>query len=196
MYQDILFQQREQTFKKLGATLETTVKYIERGLDIAGRIESARDEYERELYCSMVVQSVHHSWQNLMKLMRRIAKDVDHDIPKGRGASLALVDRMSQRTSERPGILGMKHIDAAKRIGQIHKDYRQAKITHNSFSEVVGLLEVINSEILPEMAENVRLMALASPDGVKLVEHLQPKSSQDNTVVDVQPKAKKPPKTT
>lgn len=183
MNEDVLFKQRERTFKQLGTTLEATFKHISWGLDIVDRFEQARDENERELYCAMVVQSVHHSWQTLMKLMRHIAKDVDHDTPKGRGASLALVDRMTQRTSERPSIMGMKHLETARRIGQIHRDYRQAKITDSSASEIIGLLEVMNDDIVPEMMENIRVLALASPGGSKLISYLGPKPVHDDKVI-------------
>lgn len=178
------FQERERMFKQFGSTLEAAFKHIDHGHEIVERFEMARDERERELYTAMVAQSVHHTWQTLMKLLRRIAKDVDHDMPKGKGATQALVSRMAQRTSERPNILSLQHSETVRRIGELHRDYRQAKITQSSASEVIDLLSMISEEIVPEMMENIRVLALASPGGTALIGHLRPSGKKEEAKKD------------
>ena len=96
--------QREKTFKQIGATLERAFKQIDEGMAIVDRFDEARDEKEREHFSLLVALSVHNSWQTITKIMRRIAIDVDHDMPKGSGAPNRLIDRMTERTSERPQI--------------------------------------------------------------------------------------------
>jgi hypothetical protein len=169
----------DRTFKRIGVKLELVFRHLNAGMDVVEKFDAAETETEREIYALLVKYSLHDSWHTLTKLMRQIAQDFDHDTPKGKGAAQTLVDRMTQRTSERNRILSLAHIDTTRRIGQIHRDVRQSKLTRHSASEVIELFVAISDDIVPDIMENIRVLALASPGGAKLVGYLRPKSDTD-----------------
>lgn len=173
---------QEKTFKKIGVSLEHAFSQINEGLDVVEYLDQARDEREKDLYAQLAALHVHHSWHSIVKLFRRIAHEVDNGVPKGAQAGQQLIEQMLQRTSERPGILSMKHRDIAQKLSKFHKEFRNAKGDYHSPHEVTGLIEAMNDEIVPNILENVRLMALASPGGSKLIAHLQPKNTHSSGV--------------
>lgn len=177
--------QREKTFKQIGATLERAFKQIDEGMEIVDRFDQARDDREREHYSLLVALAVHNSWQTITKIMRRIAIDVDHDMPKGIGAPNRLVDRMTERTSERPQIMSLANLEKVRKIGKFHRDFRRATMTRPMASEVIDYLETISDEIVPDMMENVRKLALVSPDGSDLIGYLRPKVAAGGQTVEV-----------
>jgi hypothetical protein len=166
----------DRIFKRLSTKLELAMRHITVGLNIVDKIDAAETDADRELYALMARHSLSDSWNTLTKILRQIAQDIDHDTPKGPGAAQALVDRMTQRTNGRNSILSLKHAHTISRISKLHRDVRQSKLSQHATSEVIELLEAISDDIVPDIMDNLRVLALASPGGSKLINHLRPKS--------------------
>lgn len=173
---------KEKTFKKIGASIEQAFLMLSEGINIVDCLDQAADEKERELYTTLAALQVHNSWHSIIRIFRRIATEVDNGVPKGTGAQRLLIEQMLLRTNERPGILSLRHREVAQKIGAFHRDFRNAKNVQHSRREVIDFIEMMNDEIVPSVLENVRLLALASPGGGKLVAYLQPKTSDAGTV--------------
>jgi hypothetical protein len=180
----------ERTFKRLSQKLELVLKHLNVGLNIVEKFDGAESEADRELYSLLAKHTLSGSWNSLTKMLRQIAQEIDGDVPKGAGAAQKLVERMAQRTNDRNSILSIKNIETIQRIGKVHRDVRQSKFSHHASTEVIELLEAINDEIVPDMMENLRILALASPGGASLIGHFRPKGSDGNQQpIDIQRQA-------
>lgn len=169
---------KEKTFKRIGENLEQAFSRLNEGLDMVDRIDGAGSEEERDIYTKLAAVQAHHTWHSILKLFRKIAIDVDKCVPKGPGAAQKLIEQMLERTNERPSILSIQHREMAEKLREFHRDFRNATNSQHSRSEVVSLIEYMNDELAPGVLENVRVLALATPGGNKLIAHLNPKSNQ------------------
>ena len=118
----------------------------------------------------------------MIRLFRRIARDVDAGVPKGTGAPKMLIEQMFQRTNERPNMLPAKHRATVQKLSDFHKRFRNAQDGQYSRREIAELLDVLSDEIVPSVLESARILALASPGGLKLVAHLHPSKGGAGTV--------------
>ena len=155
-------QAREKTFKKIRIAMLRAVKQLEDGMEAVERLEQAASEREREHFSLLVALAVHNSWHSITKILRRIAIDVDNDMPKGTQSSIRLINRMNERTNERPEIISMKYFETVGRIGRFHRDFRRATLLRPNISDSVNYLKAISNEILPDMIGNVRKLAISS----------------------------------
>jgi len=169
---------REKAFKRFGETLDLVYVQLNQGMSWVERLDQSGSEQEREIFATLAAVQVHNSWHTVTRLLRSIARDVDHDVPRGAGATKQLLEQMMQRTNERPGILNQRHREMVQKLVAFHREFRSAKGTHRSRREVTDLMEFMSDEIVPDILENIRLLALASPGGVNLLTHLRPKSNE------------------
>lgn len=177
--------QRRRTLKQIGVSLERAFKQIDEGIDIVDRFDQARDEKEREHYSLLVALAVHNSWQTITKIMRRIAIDVDHDMPRGSGAPTRLIMQMTERTSERPRIMNLANLEKVQEIGKFHRDFRRATLPPRPASEMINYLETINEEIAPGILENMRQFALTSPGSADLITSTRPNDTTRGQLVEI-----------
>jgi len=177
--------QRRRTLKQIGVSLERAFKQIDEGIDIVDRFDQARDEKEREHYSLLVALAVHDSWQTITKIMRRIAIDVDHDMPRGSGAPNRLIMQMTERTSERPRIVNLANLEKVQEIGKFHRDFRRATLTRPPASEMINYLEAINDEIAPSILENVRQFAMISPGSADFIGNMRQSEAAHRQTVEI-----------
>lgn len=180
----------EKTFKRLGETIEQAFARLNEGMAVVEKIDEASNELERDIYTKLAAVQAHHSWHSMVKLFRRIAHEIDKQAPKGPGAAQRLIDQMMQRTNDRPNILSLHHREMAAKLRAFHKDFRTVSDNKHSRSEIVDLIEYMSEDLAPQVLENVRVLALSSPGGSKLVGLLRPKST-DSSMVQVDEVAKR-----
>lgn len=173
---------QEGTFKKIGQSVDVAFARLDQGLGIIEQMEGAGDEVERERYTALAALHLHHSWHSMIRLFRRIARDVDDGVPKGTGAPKALIDQMFQRTNDRPSMLPMQHRATVQKLEEFHRKFRNSPDVQYSRREITELMDTLSEEIVPSVLESARVMALASPGSGKLIAHLHPSKGGPGTV--------------
>lgn len=175
----------ERTFKKIGHAIDTAINRLDEGLGVVERLEEAEDEMERERYTELAAMHLHHSWHSMVRLFRRVARDVDNGAPRGAGAPRALIEQMFQRTPERPSMLSMQHRATVHKLAEFHRQFRNAQDVKYSRREIAELIDVLSDEIVPSVLESARILALSSPGGTELIANLYPKKG-NHTMTEVE----------
>lgn len=179
--QDMSQMPQEKTFKKIGQSVEIAFTWLYEGLDLIEQMETAVDEKERERYTALAAMNLHHSWHSMIRLFRRVARDVDEGVPKGTGAPKALIDQMFQRTNDRPNILSIQHLATVQKLSEFHKSFRNSPNVQFSRREIAELMDSLSEEIVPSVLESARVMALSSPASQKMLVHLSPSKASPGT---------------
>lgn len=164
---------QEKTFKKIGQSVEAAFKRLDEGLNLLEQIEDVEDEMERERYTALAAMNLHHSWHSMVRVFRKIAKDVDGGVPKGQQANKMLIDQMFQRTNDRPSVLSTQHRATIQKLVEFYRKFRNSPDEIYSRREVGELMDSLHEEIVPSVLESARIMALASPGGQKMISYLQ-----------------------
>jgi hypothetical protein len=158
----------QKAIKQIATKLDRAIFLVDEGARFVDLYDSLENDADRENCGLLVALAVHNSWFTITQIMKRVAVDLDHEVPRGKGAADRLIDLMAARTEKRPQIISPKLTGKARTIQSFQKKFRRASLDRKAPYEVIDWFETISDEILPDIMQN--LDALMNQHGGKPAE--------------------------
>jgi hypothetical protein len=151
----------QKSIRQISSKLERAIGVVDQGARFVDLYDTLESDVERENCGLLVGLAVHDSWFTITQIMKRVAADLDRDVPKGKGSADRLIELMTARTDKRPQVISPKLAGKALSIQSFHKQFRRASLPRRPPHELIDCFEAISDEILPDIVKN--LNALLEP---------------------------------